>query len=53
MKKTIIFTAFIAILFSSCNPYIVSGPGCGAWYKKKFSGKAPRMHTGRRMPVIN
>lgn len=53
MKKTIIFTAFIAILFSSCNPWIVDGAGCGVWYKKKYSGKAPRMHTGRRMPVIN
>jgi hypothetical protein len=44
MKKSIILSTIILILFSSCSRYInTGGGGCGVWMPKKFGNDRAHM----------
>lgn len=54
MKKLSLLAAVVVIVLSSssCNRYTVSGAGCGVWYPKKYSGKAPKQRMNIRIPTM-
>jgi hypothetical protein len=49
--KKLFGLAIIISVMASCNRYTgtSNGKGCGVWYPKKYSGKAPKMRGNAHM----